>query len=62
MKGMLAIKGARFDGRHTEADLMLSGHGSATSGSAKRLGMVFESRNVNSADPYTVRQPSPPNV
>ena len=59
---MLAIKGARFDGRHTEADLMLSGHGSATSGSAKRLGMAFESRNVNSADPYTVRQPSPPNV
>ncbi len=62
MKGLLAIKGARFDGRNTETDLMLSGHSSGAAGSSKRLGVPFDNLNVVSADSYTVRQPSPPNV
>ena len=62
MKGLLAIKGARFDGRNNEADLMLNGHSSGAAVSSKRSNILLENRNVSSADPYTIRQPSPPNV
>ena len=58
--GSLSIKGARFDGRGGENDLILSGHGSSSS---KRGGIVYESRGgTGLADSFTVRSSATPNV
>lgn len=60
MKGNLSIKGARFDGRGNEVDLVLNGHGSSSS---KQGGLMYSNRGGSGiADSFTVRSSAPPNV